>query len=153
MKIKSYILVYIIAAVVIVVAAIFLLKAYKGVPDAITEINFNEITESDYTDAHHNAIMVDSFIELNKKAYGDLISINKGSRELEISLNNTNKLGTDYYNNNDNLLALKLMEHGFEVINDEKNNIIMAKFYIHKSNFVNVPNDVMISLMYKAYNK
>lgn len=153
MKIKNYTIVYLISAIIIAISSIFVIKMQMRLPDAIADINLDDITTTSYQDIHQNAIILDTFIDLNKKSYGELIDINVQNNQLEVTLKSTNQLGTDYYNNNKNLLELKLLEHGFEIFNDEKNNIIIAKFLIHKGNFVNVPNDVIMSLMYKAYNK
>jgi len=153
MKIKSYIWVYLTIAIVIAILAISVIRLQLRVPDIISDINIEEVIAPEYGESHYNILIVDTFIDLNKQAYGELINIEKNHFELTVTLQNTNKLGSDYYNNNENLQKLKLLENGFEVVNDEKNNIIIAKFAIYKSNFVNVPNDVLISLMYKIYNK
>lgn len=153
MKIKSYIWVYLTISIVIAILAISVIRLQLRVPDIISDINIEEVIAPEYGESHYNILIVDTFIDLNKKAYGELINIEKNHSELTVTLQNTNKLGSDYYNNNENLQKLKLLENGFEVVNDEKNNIIIAKFAIYKSNFVNVPNDVLISLMYKIYNK
>ena len=153
MKIKSYIWVYLTIAIVIAILAISVIRLQLRVPDIISDINIEEVIAPEYGESHYNILIVDTFIDLNKQAYGELINIEKNHFELTVTLQNTNKLGSDYYNNNENLQKLKLLENVFEVVNDEKNNIIIAKFAIYKSNFVNVPNDVLISLMYKIYNK
>lgn len=153
MKIKPYILIYIIAAIIVATASIIIVKIQFRIPESIINFNVETITGESYSEHHYNTLILDTFIQLNKKAYGELITINQTDGELIVSLKNTNKLGTDYYNNNSQLTSLKYIENGFEVINDEKNNIVTAKFMIQKNQFVNVPNDVIISLMYKVYNK
>lgn len=153
MKIKPYILIYIIAAIIVATVSIIIVKIQFRIPESIINFNVETITGETYSEHHYNTLILDTFIQLNKKAYGELITINQTNGELIVSLKNTNKLGTDYYNNNSQLTSLKYIENGFEVINDEKNNIVTAKFMIQKNQFVNVPNDVIISLMYKVYNK
>lgn len=153
MKIKPYILIYIIAAIIVATASIIIVKIQFRIPESIINFNVETITGETYSEHHYNTLILDTFIQLNKKAYGELITIDQTDGELIVSLKNTNKLGTDYYNNNSQLTSLKYIENGFEVINDEKNNIVTAKFMIQKNQFVNVPNDVIISLMYKVYNK
>lgn len=153
MKLKPYIIIYIIAAIIIAIASIFFVKMQLRIPESISNFNVEKITGETYNDYHYNTLLLDTFIQLNKKAYGELATINQQGDELIMSLKHTNKLGTDYYNNNANITSLKFVENGFEIINDEQNNIVTAKFKIQKNQYVNVPNDVIISLMYKVYNK
>lgn len=107
--------------------------------------NFSEIN---YTD-----IKTDSFQNLAQKAYGTLLSSQVIDGKLLMSLENTNQLGSDFYNSNENLLQIKLAEFGFEIQKDEQTGSVQGVFIIKDGNFVSIPNDVLIKMMYKVYNK
>lgn len=111
-------------------------------------IGGNDFKEINYTD-----LKTDSFQQLAKRAYGQLLQTQTNNGQLIMNLSDANQLGSDFYNSNENLLKLKLKDFGFEIKKDDKNGTVQSIFTIKDGNFVSVPNDVLIKMMYKAYNK
>lgn len=153
MKKHAYQFAYIVIGVIVVIAmTLFARSKINTKPDI--SIHFeNFINRDEFTEFNATDIKADSFMVLAQKAYGSLLQASKQGGILSMKLDNTNKLGSDFYNNNDKLLGYQKDDFGFDIKNDAKSGTVNATFVISEGTFVTVPNDVLIKMMYKAYNK
>lgn len=151
MKKKLFKITYILLAI-IVVAVLYFVAQSKII--STPNIDFsNIIPDKEISEFNITDIKTDSFTALAGKAYGTLLKMQKNGSVLELTLDNTNKLGSDFYNSNQNLLKFKRIDYGFEIKNDEQTGTIVAQFDIKNDSYVPVPNDILLKMMYKAYNK
>lgn len=140
-----------IAIIIIILMSLFAQSRINTKPNI--DIQLPNIIGTDFSEINMTDIYADTLINLAKIAYQNLIQTNIDSDTLYIRLQNPNALGSDLFNNNDKLLGFKLKDYGFEFSHDVTNGTTTAKFLINKGNFVSVPNDVLMQIMYKAYNK
>ncbi len=110
------------------------------------------IPNSSFNNEHYNLIYLDTFIHLLEQAYGNSISTHLQTNELQVTLKNAGIVAKDFYNGNDNILKQQYDDFGFEITYQENSNTLLAKFKIDKG-AVPVPNDVLIKLIDKNYNK
>lgn len=151
MKKNLYKWVYVLLAAGIALAAMMLAKSKViETPDITLPAIMGDNSFAGYNATKLHA---DSFSALAKRAYGDLIAINKTGRDIKMTLTQTNQLSGDFYNNNDKLLKYKKEDYGFDIKTNKENSTVTAAFELQQGNSVTVPNDVLIKMMYKAYNK
>ena len=112
----------------------------------------NNISNEAFGKAHYNMIIVDTFVSLLQKSYGQHINVIQGDKQLQVGLSFAGAITADFYNGNDNLLKLDKDAFGFEISRDKTSNTIEATFVI-SNGAVPVPNDVMIQLLNKSYNR
>lgn len=117
------------------------------------DFNFPSLTGSDFSEINMTDLYTDSFIALAKNAYGGLLETSQDNGILRLKLSHPNALGSDLYNNNEKLLKYEMKDFGFEIKQEANAGSTSAQFVINKGNFVAVPNDVLMPMMYKAYNK
>lgn len=153
MKKHAYQFAYVVIGVIIITAMTLFAKSKINTKPDIN-INFEDfINRDEFTEFNATDIKADSFMVLAQKAYGTLLQADKQAGTVTMKLDNTNKLGSDFYNNNDKLLGYQKDDFGFDIKNDAKSGTVNATFVISEGTFVTVPNDVLIKMMYKAYNK
>lgn len=149
MKKHLYKWVYIALAAIVMMVIIFFAKTKIETPKIDMSLFSND---GKFSAIHYNRFKVDSFKTLAQKAYAGLISISEKGDLLEMTLDNTNQLASDYYNNNDALLQFNLKNNPFEIKLDEQTRTVTASYKIIDK-AVTVPNDVIMKMMYKTYNK
>ncbi len=112
----------------------------------------SNIANAEFNEEHFNYIIVDTFVNLLRNAYGESITSTIEKDKLKVQMTNAGAVTRDFYNGNDKILDLGLSDYGFKIKFDKNENKIDATFVI-KNEAVPVPNDVMIKLLDKNFNK
>lgn len=110
------------------------------------------VSNTEFNREHFNYIVTDTFISLLQKAYGSNITVATEQNNLKVVLSNAGVLTKDFFNGNDKILAHGLKDFGFKIDYNKNDNKIDATFAI-RDGAVPVPNDVMIKLVDKTYNR
>lgn len=140
-----------IAVLLILLMTVFARSTINTKPSL--DFSFPNLIGSDFSEDNMTELYTDSFLSLAKKAYGGLLESTAANGVLYLKLNHPNALGSDLYNNNEQLLKFKIKDFGFEIKQEANAGSTSAQFVINEGNFVTVPNDVLMPMMYKAYNK
>lgn len=109
------------------------------------------IQNESFNQQHYNYIVLDTFVHLLKQAY-PTATTNQVQNKLFVIIENSGALTKDFFNGNDKILDLTENDYGFNIAYKSAANKVEATFMI-KNNAVPVPNDVMIKLVDKNYNK
>lgn len=147
-KVMPVQLIFFAVAVAIAIAGVLFFAGKKG--------NTKEqviASEPDFGKNNYNVMKRDSFVALTNIAYSNFATFSNSDGNLILDIKNANQLARDFFNGNDSLLQFELGDYGFEIKYDAAMQSVHAVFEIDKQNGVNVPNDVLIKLMDKAYNR
>lgn len=148
-NISPYKIILIFIAIILVAASIMWSRLSINRTDQ--EIVTNIANEA-FNEQHYNFIITDTFINLLNKAYPGIVTTTKQNNELRVTLLGAGAVTKDFFNGNDNILKLDKSDFGFEIKYLQQENKIDATFVLNQ-NSVPVPNDVMIKLIDKTYNK
>jgi hypothetical protein len=110
------------------------------------------ISNTNFNAEHYNYIYVDTFVELLQKAYGQQVNTVMHTNELKVNIEGAGIVTKDFYNGNDALLDINYDDFGFKFDYNKNTNALQALFRI-KDGAIPVPNDVMIKIIDKTYNK
>jgi isocitrate dehydrogenase kinase/phosphatase len=120
------------------------IKTNYDLKDAKPKMEFNE--------AYCNTMITDTFSKLVLSAYPSFATVTKRNNVLHVSIKGAGALTQDFYNGNDNLLKYSLDDFGFDIKYLKESKSIEADFKLLQ-NGVTVPNDVLLRLAAKTYQK
>lgn len=148
-KVASYKIIILVFAILLVIGSL----VYTNYSIRRSEVKqVTNIYNKDFGIEHFNYIIVDTFVALLQKGYGNSITVNTENNQVNATLSNAGVITKDFFNSNDKILALKKSDFGFSILYDKATNKIEASFNIMNGS-VPVPNDVMIKLVDKTTNK
>lgn len=148
-KIAPYKIIILIFALLLVVGSL----VYTKYSISRTEVKqVTNIYNKEFGNEHFQYIIVDTFVALLQKSYGSNITVQTNNNQVNATLSNAGVITKDFFNSNDKILALKKSDFGFSINYDKAANKIEASFNM-VNGAVPVPNDVMIKLVDKTYNK
>jgi len=137
--------------IIALVLAITMVFIFSGSKNAAPEQAI--VSEPSFGSNNFCVMKKDTFTALVGKAYGSLAIVTWDGQRLYIDLKNTGQSARDFFNGNDLLLKHHINDSGFEINYDREKQAVHAAFKVDARNAVNVPDDILIKLMEKSYNK
>lgn len=149
MKNQSYKIFILLLAILMIVGSLLWTKFSINRKEEQVVTN---VQNEQFNQQHFNYIYLDTFVQLLNQAYPGIIQTKIVQNKLFVILENAGAITKDFFNGNDKLLAVSEQDYGFMIDYKQQANKIEATFVI-KDQAVPVPNDVLVKLIDKNYNK
>jgi len=134
-----------------VILAVIMVLAFSGDKNATREQTI--ASEPEFGTYNYNVMKKDTFVSLIAKAYGNAAVINYKEQVLYVDIKKTGDSISDFFNGNNELLHYRLSDFGFEIGYSREEQVVHAAFEISAGGGIHVPNDVLIRLIGKTYNR